>query len=136
MLGGAAWLPVPLGMATAMGLGAAALQSVLNLTPGEVSAGLPAPRAAAALMGKSGAQTMLVLLFLAVTSATSAELIAVSTLFTHDVFRTYINPGASDKQLLWVGHISVVVAAVMMGFLGLIFHYIGISMGWVSSLEA
>ena len=39
------------------------------LTPADVSAGLPAAAAAAALLGKAGAAAILVLLFLAVTSA-------------------------------------------------------------------
>lgn len=46
-----------------------------------------APAAAAALLGKSGAAAMLILLFLAVTSATSAELIAVSSILTYDVYK-------------------------------------------------
>lgn len=57
------------------------------LTAADVSAGLPAPAAAAALLHKSGAAAMLVLLFLAVTSATSAELIAVSSIMTYDVYK-------------------------------------------------
>ena len=57
------------------------------LSPADVSAGLPAPAAAAALLGKSGAAAMLVLLFLAVTSAASAELIAVSSMLTYDVYK-------------------------------------------------
>lgn len=56
------------------------------LTPADVSAGLPAAAAAAALLGKAGAAALLVLLFLAVTSACSAELIATSSLFTYDVY--------------------------------------------------
>ena len=51
-----------------------------TLSAADVSAGLPAPAAARALLGKGGAATILVLLFLAVTSATSAELIAVSSI--------------------------------------------------------
>lgn len=43
---------------------------------------------------------MLVLLFLAVTSATSAELIAVSSILTYDVYKRYINPEANERQLL------------------------------------
>ena len=35
------------------------------------------------------------MLFMAVTSSGSAELIAVSSLFTYDVYRTYINPEVS-----------------------------------------
>jgi Na+/proline symporter len=62
------------------------------LTPADVSAGLPAPSAAAALLGKSGAAVMLVLLFLAVTSATSAELIAVSSILTYDVYKVWQHP--------------------------------------------
>ncbi|KAG6881051.1 hypothetical protein C0993_003087, partial [Termitomyces sp. T159_Od127] len=75
-----------------------------TLTPADVSAGLPAPSAAAALFGQPGAAAMLVLLFLAVTSATSAELIAVSSILTYDVYKRYINPLASKKQVLRVSH--------------------------------
>lgn len=76
-----------------------------NLTPAQVSAGLPAPSAAAALLGKPGAAVMLVLLFLAVTSATSAELIAVSSILTYDVYKVSSfkesNEGSS-KQLIYL----------------------------------
>ena len=34
----------------------------------------------------------------AVTSAGSSELIAVSSLCTYDIYRTYINPDASEKK--------------------------------------
>jgi urea-proton symporter len=57
------------------------------LTPADVSAGLPASAAAATLLGKSGAVAVLIVLFLAVTSASSAELIAVSSLLTYDVYK-------------------------------------------------
>lgn len=73
-----------------MGLSAVALYgdpAMRVLTPEDVSAGLPAPSAAAALLGQSGAAAILVLLFLAVTSATSAELIAVSSILTYDVYK-------------------------------------------------
>ena len=58
-----------------------------TLTAADVSAGLPAAAAASALLGKSGAAALLVLLFLAVTSAASAELIAVSSILTYDVYK-------------------------------------------------
>lgn len=61
------------------------------LTPADVSAGLPASAAASALLGQSGAAALLILLFLAVTSATSAELIAVSSVLTYDVYKVSIN---------------------------------------------
>ena len=58
-----------------------------NLTAADVSAGLPASAAASALLGKAGAAILLVLLFLAVTSASSAELIAVSSILTYDIYK-------------------------------------------------
>ena len=76
--------------ATTLGLAAVALRgdpAMRVLTPEDVSAGLPASAAAAAILGKSGAAALLIVLFLAVTSATSAELIAVSSIMTYDVYK-------------------------------------------------
>jgi Na+/proline symporter len=73
-----------------MGLSAVALYGapgMRTLEPQDVNAGLPAPYAAAALLGQGGAAAILVLVFLAITSATSAELIAVSTILTYDVYK-------------------------------------------------
>src|SRR5258706_9127300 len=73
-----------------MGLSAVALYgdpAMPTLKIEAVNAGLPAPSAAAALLGQSGAAAILILLFLAVTSATSAELIAVSSILTYDVYK-------------------------------------------------
>jgi SSS family transporter len=134
LLGGLAWFAIPFMFSTTLGLAAVALHddpAMRVLLPKDVSAGLPAPSAAAALLGKSGAAAVLVVLFLAVTSASSAELIAVSSILTYDVYRKYINPTATESQILKVSHASVALFAVVMGLLGLIFFYIGISMGWL-----
>ncbi|KAF9043829.1 urea transporter [Hymenopellis radicata] len=134
LLGGLAWFAIPFTLATTLGLSAVALTGdpdMKTLSPADVSAGLPAAAAAAALLGKSGAAALLVLLFLAVTSATSAELIAVSSLLTYDVYKRYINPKATEEQILNVGHMMVAVYALVMALAGLIFYYIGVSMGWL-----
>jgi len=134
LLGGLAWFAIPFTFATTLGLAAVALMGdpdMIVLTPADVSAGLPAAAAAAALLGKSGAAALLVLLFLAVTSACSAELIAVSSILTYDIYKTYINPRASEAQVLQVGHAAVALYAVICGLAGLIFFYIGVSMGWL-----
>lgn len=123
-----------------------------HLSPDDVSAGLPAPSAAAALLGKSGAAIMLVLLFLAVTSATSAELIAVSSILTYDVYKRYINPHATEKEILRTSQAGVrtdltfpfrftqgycvfasqiLLFAIFMGLSGLVFFYMGVSLGWL-----
>lgn len=105
LIGGLAWFAVPFAFSTTLGLAAVALGAVpasssptqvptangfvpllQPLTQDEISAGLPASFAAATLLGKSGAAALLIVLFLAVTSATSAELIAVSSVLTYDVY--------------------------------------------------
>ncbi|KAF9043025.1 urea transporter [Panaeolus papilionaceus] len=134
LLGGVAWFAIPFTFATTLGLAAVALRGdpdMRILTPADVSAGLPAAAAAAALLGKAGAAALLVLLFLAVTSACSAELIATSSLFTYDVYVAYINPKATEEQILRMGHIGVAGYAIVCGLAGLIFFYIGVSMGWL-----
>lgn len=90
LLGGLAWFAIPFTFATTLGLAAVALRGSPDmkvLTPADVSAGLPAAAAAAALLGSAGAAALLVLLFLAVTSACSAELIAVSSILTYDIYK-------------------------------------------------
>ncbi|KAF8733477.1 hypothetical protein AX14_003791 [Amanita brunnescens Koide BX004] len=134
LLGGIAWFAIPFTLSTTLGLAAVALQGdpdMKVLSAADVSAGLPAPAAASALLGKSGAAAMLILLFLAVTSACSAELIAVSSLLTYDVYKTYINPHATEEQILKVGHLMVGFYALVCGIAGLIFFYIGVSLGWL-----
>lgn len=61
----------------------------------DVTAGLVLPNAAVALLGKGGAGATFLLIFMAVISASSAELIAVSSIFTYDIYQTYINPMVS-----------------------------------------
>ncbi|KAL0264345.1 urea active transporter [Diplodia seriata] len=90
-----------------MGMAALALESnpvfptyPNRMNPADVSAGLVLPEASVALLGSGGAAATLLLIFMAVTSAMSAELIAVSSIFTYDVYQTYINPKATGKQLI------------------------------------
>ena len=138
LMGGIAWFGIPLGIATSLGLSAVALahgdNPVITLTSSEVGEGLPAVKAAAALSGKPGATAILILLFLAVTSACSAELIAVSSIFTYDVYGTYVNTRPSEKQILWVSHLAIVGTALFMGGISTGFNYIGVSMGYLYEL--
>ena len=85
---------IPFMWSTTLGLAAVALRDdpdMRVLLPKDVNAGLPAPAAATALLGRSGAAALLVVLFLAVTSATSAELIAVSSILTYDVYKVFLS---------------------------------------------
>ena len=129
LLGGACWFAIPFTLATTMGLTAVALG--VDLTPEQVQLGLTVPAAASVLMGEVGAVLVLTMLFMAVTSAGSAELIAVSSLITYDVYRTYKNPNASGKKLLKVSRATIIGFGVGMGGLAVILLSMGLSLGFV-----
>ena len=129
LLGGACWFAIPFTLATTMGLTAVALG--VDLTPEQVQLGLTVPAAASVLMGEIGAVMVLTMLFMAVTSAGSAELIAVSSLITYDVYRTYKNPKASGRKLLKVSRATIVGFGLGMGGLAVILLSVGLSLGFV-----
>ena len=129
LLGGACWFAIPFTLATTMGLTAVALG--VDLTPEQVQLGLTVPAAASVLMGEVGAVLVLTMLFMAVTSAGSAELIAVSSLITYDVYRTYRNPNASGKTLLKVSRYTIIGFGIGMGGLAVILLAMGLSLGFV-----
>ncbi|CAF3312206.1 unnamed protein product, partial [Rotaria sp. Silwood2] len=83
ILGGISWSTVSFLAATTMGLAAVALESnpafpsyPNRLDPADVSVGLILSAASVALLGKAGATTTLIRVFMVVTSAMSAQLIA------------------------------------------------------------
>lgn len=138
IMGGLSWFAIPWLAATTMGLAALALESnpifpgyPARMDPSDVSAGLVLPTAAVAMLGSGGAVATLLLVFMAVTSAMSAELIAVSSIFTYDFYQTYINPQATGKQLINMSHVMVVGFAVAMAAWSTGLYYIGISMGYL-----
>jgi Na+/proline symporter len=47
------------------------------------------------------------------------------------LYRTYINPKATGKQIVFVSRIMVCVFAVLSGVLAIILMKIGLSLGWV-----
>lgn len=67
----------------------------------------------------------------AVTSAGSAELIAVSSLCTYDIYRTYINPNATGKKILQVSRSIILGFGCFMGLLAVILNKAGVSLGWM-----
>ncbi|XP_047307796.1 urea-proton symporter DUR3 [Impatiens glandulifera] len=129
LLGGLVWFAVPFSLATSLGLGALALD--LPITASEASHGLVPPATAIALMGKTGSVILLTMLFMAVTSAGSSELIAVSSLCTYDIYRTYVNPDASGEQILKVSRGVIMAFGCFMGILAVLLNKAGVSLGWM-----
>lgn len=103
LLGGLSFMSVPWAFSTACALALVALAASPNSPVDWIAnPGLVAPAAAVALMGASGATLLLIVLFLAVTSAASAELVAVASVIVYDIYLPYINPKATEKQVLMV----------------------------------
>ncbi|KAH6623985.1 Sodium:solute symporter family-domain-containing protein [Chaetomium sp. MPI-SDFR-AT-0129] len=138
ILGGLCWFAIPWLTATTMGLTALAMENTPwfptypdRMSDADVSAGLVLPYAAVALLGKGGAIGTLLIVFMAVTSATSSQLIAVSTICTYDLYRTYFNPSASGKRLIWTSHAVVVGYGLFIATFSVGLWYAGVSMGYL-----
>lgn len=141
LFGGMAWYGIPFGFATIAGLGCAALTASPSfptfpnpLSAAENGSGLSAPAMAVALLGSGGAGLLLLLLFMAVTSSTSAELIAVSSLITFDVYKTYIKPSATSDQLVRMSHAGIIIFSVILASFCCILNAVGINLTWVLTI--
>lgn len=126
-----------------MGLGCAALTSNPRfpthpnpLSAAQNGAGLSSPATAITLLGQGGAVLMLVLLFMAVTSSTSAELIAVSSLLTFDVYKTYVKPDASSARLVQISHYGIILYALVLAAFCCILNAVGLNLTWLLTILA
>ena len=66
--------------------------AVTQLSQTEALEGLVAPASAYVLLGQAGPVLIIIICFMAVTSSGASEMVAISSLFTFDVYRRYINP--------------------------------------------
>ncbi|KAJ8690619.1 hypothetical protein PTI98_012031 [Pleurotus ostreatus] len=147
MLGGLSWFAVPFAFASCLGLAARALVNdprfptyPAPLSPAQTSAGLAAPAAASVIMGKGGAAAILLVVFMAVTSAVSAELIAVipcdhshpsHIISVNSIYRTYFRPTARGPEIVRASHYFICFWAVWMGCWAVILHKASIDLGWL-----
>jgi len=134
ILGGMVWFTIPFALATALGLAGNALN--VAITVDDAGAGLVPPASAIALLGKSGGILVIIQLTMAILSTGSAECIAVSSLLSYDVYRTYINPSADGAKILMVSRVFVCVWAVVMGIASIVLNEIGLGLGWVYNFMA
>ncbi|KIW95404.1 uncharacterized protein Z519_03988 [Cladophialophora bantiana CBS 173.52] len=138
ILGGMAWFAIPFGFATTLGLASVALTDNPAYptyphapSSSQISAGLASAFAASTLLGKGGAVALLITLFMAVTSCASAELIAVSSILTFDIYKAYIKPNATPSNLIFMAHVNVAVFGLTMAIFAIIWNVIGIDLGWL-----
>ncbi|OOF93555.1 hypothetical protein ASPCADRAFT_508668 [Aspergillus carbonarius ITEM 5010] len=129
---------IPWGLGTVIGLSARALHHTpiwptypVDITSTEVSTGMVMPYLVKALLGQSGMIAFFVLLFMALTSTVSSSMIAVSSILSFDMYKTYVNPEASDRRLLGVSHLAVVFHAIFITGISIALNYGGANMTWI-----
>ena len=64
-----------------------------------VATGLVPPAAALAVLGKGGGALIAVIVLMAITSSGSAEMVAVSSLLTYDIYKVFWNKKATGLHL-------------------------------------
>ncbi|KIV98703.1 uncharacterized protein PV09_09530 [Verruconis gallopava] len=137
MYGGFAWFAIPLGLCATMSFVAVALQDSSywpvegGITAYQINNALILPLAAQAVMGKGGAVAVISMVFMAVTSSFSAEIVAHASIVTFDIYQPYINPKADDKKLKVVSHASLIFFSIFSASFSTALNASGISMGWI-----
>ncbi|KAK8242177.1 urea active transporter [Phyllosticta capitalensis] len=101
-----------------------------RMTATEVSNGLVLPYAFMIVAGKGGAACILLITFMAVTSTLSAQVIAVSSIISFDMYRTWINPQATDGDVIRWSHYGVIFFAIFAAAFSTMLHYVGVDLGW------
>jgi len=106
ILGGVVWFAVPMMMGSTHGLVGRAMTMDFSLTNGashitaaDSGKGLTPARVAVEMLGVPGAWILLVMLFMAIVSTGCAEIIAVATIMTYDVYCEYLNPELKTERM-------------------------------------
>ncbi|KAK4941608.1 urea permease [Elasticomyces elasticus] len=140
---GCFFFSVALGIGSSMGLAARALASSPafpaypdGLTAAEFGAGLAGPFASVTILGKAGPAMYTIIAFMATTSALSAQLVAVSSIFSYDIYREYFNKNATNVQMMRVNHAVVIFWAIFLAGIDTAFAYIGLDLNFLFYLMA
>ena len=138
IIGGLSWFTIPFVLASTFGLAAAAMEHLPSwptypnrMNDYEVASGLAMPYAAIALMGNGGAVAILLMIFMAVTSAMSSETVATTALVTYNIYNAYVRPQASGRELLKFSHFITVGFAVFSSSIAVAFNHGGFSVGFL-----
>jgi len=137
VLGGITYFAIPWCLGTLMSCVALGLENnpifptyPRRMSSTEIGNGLVLPYAAMAIAGKGGAAACLLITFMAVTSTLSAQVIAVSSIISFDMYRTYFNRSATDGDVIRWSHYGVVFFGLVAAGFSTLLYYIGLNLGW------
>ncbi|CAK7903181.1 urea active transporter [[Candida] anglica] len=103
-----------------------------KMTDYEVNSGFGLPYVLKALLGDKALGSLLLILYLAVTSTVSAQMISVSSIISFDIYKKYIKPEAKNHHLIRVSHIGVVVFGLFAAGFSVMLHFVGVDLTWMS----
>ncbi|KAH9828598.1 SSS family solute:Na+ symporter, partial [Teratosphaeria destructans] len=131
-------IAVPWGIGTVIGLSARAIENTPvfvtypdAMTDAQINAGLVMPFVLKSLFGSSACAGVIVLIFMDITSTVSSSLIAVSSILSFDIYKTYINTSATDRQIMTASHIGVVAYGLVIAGWTLAMNYAGANGNWI-----
>lgn len=102
-----------------------------KMTASEVSSGFVLPYTVKGLLGNGGVGAILLVVYLAVTSTVSAQMISVSSILSFDIYKKYINPDAQNHQMIRVSHFGVIFFGLFSAGFSVMLHYVGVDMTWL-----
>ncbi|PWN36841.1 uncharacterized protein FA14DRAFT_183221 [Meira miltonrushii] len=139
ILGGTLYFGIPWALGTVAGLAGLALQYTQSpfwpvhgrgLSERENADGLVLPYVGLATTGSAGAVAVVIVIFMACTSTISAQIVAVSSIISSDVFHTYIKKNASERAIINVSRAACVGFALVGSAVSVAFYYAGLSLTW------
>ena len=101
-----------------------------KMTQYEIDSGFVLPYVLKAILGNGGVGALLLILYLAVTSTVSAQMVSVSSIVSFDIYKKYIHPNAQNKSMINVSHITCVVFGLGIAGFSIMLHYVGVNMTW------
>ncbi|EGW30630.1 urea transport protein [Spathaspora passalidarum NRRL Y-27907] len=100
------------------------------MTQYEIDSGYVLPYVLKALLGNGAVGALLLVIYMAVTSTVSAQMISVSSILSFDIYKKYINPQARNKSMIRISHIGCVFFSFGSAGFSLMLHYVGVNMTW------
>lgn len=97
----------------------------------EIDSGYVLPYVLKTVLGNGGVGAILLVIYLAVTSTVSAQMVSVSSIISFDIYKKYINPRAKNDTMIKISHFGVVFFGLFSAGFSVMLHYVGISMTWL-----
>ncbi|CAK7897362.1 urea active transporter [[Candida] anglica] len=102
-----------------------------QMTSFEINSGFGLPYVLKAVLGDGALGALLLVLYLAVTSTVSAQMISVSSIISFDIYKKYIKPDAKNKHLIRASHFGVVFFGLFAAGFSVMLHFVGVDMTWM-----